>query len=277
MIKQHWEIDNEEKLRILNLHETATKKLYLINEQQTKPYSIDFGSTFKSGRFDFNPAYTKLVQDNVIKIADHIKNNNLKDFQIEITPGESQVPNQEPFSRVGSLAQKRAEVLSGYLKKTLPNILGYEPKIVVNPPIIGQTTWTSGSDKDDPSYTAEQFVRVDIKLSPKSSTEKPSPYKRGADYGEGIYLNKGVSGYLIGYVKVPSVKTTDVTDPGLQNLSNQPVIFTEIKKDTVPAEVVAQYEVPFEWWNTGRDIPATRNISEKDLEYIRTKTKKLPS
>lgn len=34
MIKQSWNINEEEKLRILNLHESATKNLYLIKEQE---------------------------------------------------------------------------------------------------------------------------------------------------------------------------------------------------------------------------------------------------
>ena len=33
MIKQTWNIDGEEKVRILNLHESATKNLYLLKEQ----------------------------------------------------------------------------------------------------------------------------------------------------------------------------------------------------------------------------------------------------
>ena len=38
MIKQSWNISSEEKCRILNIHETATKKLYLINEQNTQKF-----------------------------------------------------------------------------------------------------------------------------------------------------------------------------------------------------------------------------------------------
>ena len=34
MIKQTWNIDEDERNRILNLHESATKNLYLIKEQQ---------------------------------------------------------------------------------------------------------------------------------------------------------------------------------------------------------------------------------------------------
>lgn len=36
MVKQTWKISDKERNRILNLHESATKKLYLFNEQDTK-------------------------------------------------------------------------------------------------------------------------------------------------------------------------------------------------------------------------------------------------
>jgi hypothetical protein len=36
MIKQTWEVSNEERNRILSLHESATKNLYLMSEQQTE-------------------------------------------------------------------------------------------------------------------------------------------------------------------------------------------------------------------------------------------------
>ncbi len=36
MIKQDWNISGKEKSRILNLHERATKKLYLIREQNDR-------------------------------------------------------------------------------------------------------------------------------------------------------------------------------------------------------------------------------------------------
>jgi hypothetical protein len=48
MIKQNWNISGDEKLRILNIHEVATKNLYLINEQMTSKfeYSIQRGDGF---------------------------------------------------------------------------------------------------------------------------------------------------------------------------------------------------------------------------------------
>ena len=38
MIKQTWNISDEEKYRILSIHETATKKLYLIKEQNAQRF-----------------------------------------------------------------------------------------------------------------------------------------------------------------------------------------------------------------------------------------------
>ncbi len=48
MIKQNWNISGDEKLRILNIHEVATKNLYLINEQMTPKfeYSMQRGDGF---------------------------------------------------------------------------------------------------------------------------------------------------------------------------------------------------------------------------------------
>ncbi len=55
MIKQTWNISSEEKYRILNLHESATKKLYLIGEQNNElgiqkniPKNVSFGFPLKS-------------------------------------------------------------------------------------------------------------------------------------------------------------------------------------------------------------------------------------
>jgi outer membrane protein OmpA-like peptidoglycan-associated protein len=55
MIKQTWNIDGEEKVRILNLHESATKNLYLLKEQDDEleiqkniPKNVSFSFPLKS-------------------------------------------------------------------------------------------------------------------------------------------------------------------------------------------------------------------------------------
>lgn len=49
MIKQTWNIGLEEKKRILNLHETATKKLYLLKEQESKSWRLCGYDIFEDG------------------------------------------------------------------------------------------------------------------------------------------------------------------------------------------------------------------------------------
>lgn len=49
MIKQSWNINEEEKSRILSLHENATKNLYLIKEQQRKSWGLCGFDIFEEG------------------------------------------------------------------------------------------------------------------------------------------------------------------------------------------------------------------------------------
>ena len=177
MIKQMWNLSSDEKYRILRLHEQATQRLYLISEQEDiESFSVDFGNTFESGKFDFNTDYMRVVNDNVKKIADYILNKKLKDFKIVISPGESQVPNQPPFEKVGSLAEERGKYLKNYLEETLSNIIGFIPEIVINPPTIGTTPWDINKGKDAPEYKKEQFVKATIDLT-TSKTKPPQPNK----------------------------------------------------------------------------------------------------
>ena len=50
MISQTWKITNDEKNRILRLHENATKNHYLTEQSQTNNV-VDFGSVFPSGEY----------------------------------------------------------------------------------------------------------------------------------------------------------------------------------------------------------------------------------
>ena len=269
MIKQNWNICEDEKLRILSLHESATKNFYIIKEQtESQVLKVDFGNLFESGRYDFNPEYLSTVNNKIKQISEYINGKKLKDFKIVIEPGESQVPNQSPFERVGSLAEKRGEVLKAYLEQSLlPLIQGVKPEIVVNHPVIGETPWDPSKGKDAQEYKKEQFVNVNVVLNTIPPTQ---PYKRQADIGESIFMNTGVTNFLIGFIQHPLVRTTSPTDPGFQDTGHQNLIFSEIKRGTSPIEVIASYEVPWQWWNRGRSLPTTRHITLGDLEKIRT-------
>lgn len=150
----------------------------VISEQTKKivtPFSVNFGNEFESGRYSFNPDYSKVVNDKIVQISDYIRDKNLKDFKLVIRGGESQVPNQPPFGTPGSLAQKRAEVLKSYLEQVLVPTLPIKPEIEVAQPIIGSTPWNpnAGDTKDDEKYKREQFVRVDIDLDTEKELEIP--------------------------------------------------------------------------------------------------------
>jgi hypothetical protein len=268
MIKQNWIISDSEKNRILTLHETATKKMYLISEQENpNSFSIDFENAFESGKYKFNPNYQKIVTDKVQEIFNYIKNNKLKNYKIVITPSESQVPNQSPFQEPKSLAKARGEYLKTQLEALLTPLLNFKPIIEVNPPILGNVEWDEKKGKNHPDYKKDQFVKASVVIT--SNTQEPS-YNRESDLGDSVFINVGFSKYLVGYIKEPFVKTTDIKDSGFQDIGHQDLIFTEVKKDTVPTQIVGKYVVPWEWWNKERDLPTTKHISEKDLEKIRT-------
>lgn len=270
MIKQKWYITDVEKLRILSLHENATKELYLMFEQeQPKPFAIDFGNTFESGKYKFDPNYQKTITDKVQEISDYIKNNKLKSYKIVITPSESQVPNQHPFEEPKSLAKARGEYLKTQLESLLTPLLNFKPEIEVSPALLGDIEWDAKKGKDHADYKKDQFVKVSVVITP-TLTPTQTPYQRQADLGEGIYLNTQYSNYLIGYISQPFVRTTDIKNAGFQDTGHQNLIFTEVKKDTVPTQIVGRYEVPWQWWNKDRQLPTTNHITQNDLDKIRS-------
>jgi hypothetical protein len=107
MIKQNWKIDDSEKFRILNLHESATKNHYLLNEQtkikvgekttntgkeitlDKKSYPAGFYSIEKLGD-------GKRDLDNKLQeIAKFAKENDGTTVNIQIEVGESKVTNYD--------------------------------------------------------------------------------------------------------------------------------------------------------------------------------------
>jgi len=265
MINQTWNIDDSERVRILQLHENATKKLYLIKEQIETKKTIDFGDTFASGQSDLTPEFQSAVSAKVKEITEFIKGQKLKSANIIIQPGESRVTNQPPYSTVGSLAMARANSIMNYLNKVLPNLLSFTPKITISEPIIGKTPYSIGDNKDDPKYREEQFVNVIVDVTTKNNPS-PKPYKRESDMGQSIFMDN----YLIGFIKFPVARTSNIKDAGIQDPTKQNLTFTEIKKDTVPTQIIAQYEIPWQWWNSGRNYATTNTISQNDLTKIRS-------
>jgi len=188
MIKQNWNIEETEKLRILNLHERATKKEYLIYEQSpdyiktTESNRVEFPTQnlqnlFKFGKWD-SPELKQTIESLKPKIEEFIKNSKGNNFTLNIDAGESKVTNPEGFKTPGSLALKRAQnvesifrdVFSDLISKGILQVKG--PK-TVDDVKIGQTKYIKGSpDKDDPNhqfyidnltnYNNEQFVKFNV-------------------------------------------------------------------------------------------------------------------
>jgi hypothetical protein len=118
MIKQIWDISDDEKNRILNLHESATKNLYLINEQQTKPIKqFNITNSFKSGQYqlttttEIDIAITEI--NNIVSKTPNVK------YDVVVTSSESKVPNRGVGLKPGDLSLKRGQVAEQYIKSKL--------------------------------------------------------------------------------------------------------------------------------------------------------------
>jgi hypothetical protein len=260
MIKQNWNIDNEESRRILSLHENATKKLYLIKEQMDSKITVDFGSTFPSGRFELTNKNSKDITDRVMKIVNFAKGNQLKNLKLNIVSGESLVPNQPPFNKErGSLAKARSEELKNYLLSVLPRLLNFTPEIVISQPVIGTEKFDPTKDnKDAEKYTREQFVNVVIDAS------KSNDLSRKSSVEETIYLKNRV----VALIEKPLSDSKSVSDAGNLDINRNDLLFKVVKPDTQPPEVIKgqTYKIPWSWWN--ENVGPSKTIDQGLYDYI---------
>lgn len=268
MIKQKWNISEEEKQRILNLHENATKKLYLIKEQTEQfLYTDNFGDNFESGKYELTPQFKQAINDKIIKLVGFIKGKNLKNFKIIITPGESQVTNQAGYEQVGSLAKERANMLKKYLEQVLPQMLGgAAPNIIVTSPVIGNTPYDKKTDYDkrnDQKYKNEQFVKVSVALD----TETPQiPTPIIVSSSEPIYVGSNFVGNL-GYVvrKSPNKDKIQGNVPDTENKEGAFITYQPGKAATANS-IESVYIVPQDLY---KKIQLTRHISDELLNNIK--------
>lgn len=162
-------LSESEKNQIRSLHESYKKVHGTITlkeqtdantELEVSPFlEIPLAGVFGSGEVDIvNQAP---ITDAKNKISDFLsKYPKSQSISIKIVAGESQVPNQPPYEKVGSLAKARAENLKTELQKNLgdfENITFEEPEIV-----IGETEWNPSLGKDADVYTKEQFANAII-------------------------------------------------------------------------------------------------------------------
>ena len=184
-----FEISSEERNRILNLHEGATKRQYLTLEQAgqqsggitntTTTSSTSFPEQNVGNQFNFGEYQSNVVKNSIAalkpKIYEFIKNSGGKQFIVNVNAGESNVTNPKGFEEKGSLALARANSVKQYFQEIFPDLIKNGTLIIKVPAdtskvAFGKTPYdkTKG-DYNNPQkrelYNKEQFVTFDIQGS----------------------------------------------------------------------------------------------------------------
>ena len=142
--------------------EISAKKTTISKSTPQSPNTIqqyNFSDNFSSGKssLENSPNFISTLKE----LKKWMSGKDLSKFRVRINSSESQVPNQTPFKTPGSLARARALSLQTVLSK-----LGFD-KIEINNS-IGNTPYKPGDNKDDPKFTNEQFVNMEILVNTES-------------------------------------------------------------------------------------------------------------
>jgi len=175
-----FEISSDEKNRIMNLHESATKRQYLTLEQSTPIVPTTTSTVFPKqnvgNQFKYGQYESDVVKNSIInlkpKIDEFIKTNGGKQFVVNISAGESNVTNPKGFETKGSLALARANSVKKYFGEIFPDLIKSGVLVIKTPKdvsqvILGKTPYdrTKGDSKNPEKikqYNLEQFVTFDI-------------------------------------------------------------------------------------------------------------------
>jgi len=156
MIKQTWNINEDEKNRILNLHETATKKLYLIKEDVTEPIKFNISNSFPSGKYQLTN--TTEIDNAISKINEFLKTGKGSFNTIVINSSESKVPNKGVGLKPGDLSKLRASEVEKYIKSKL----GDKISVKINDLGAQGPEWNSSKGSNNPEYTKYQYVTLSL-------------------------------------------------------------------------------------------------------------------
>jgi hypothetical protein len=192
MIKQNFNVNSDEVVRILRMHESATKNHYLIKEQrkdvvttttetqQNKFPATKLGDKFEYGKYD-SASVKSAIEQLKPQIENFIKNSDSSNFTINISAGESQVTNPKGFETRGSLALARANSVKKYFEEIFPDLIKNGVIVIKSPTSvkevqIGETPYggPGSGDFKDPvkkaKYDQEQFVNFDLVGSGSKTT-----------------------------------------------------------------------------------------------------------
>lgn len=173
-----FEISSDEKNRILNLHESATKRQYLTLEQEEKVENIKtvFPKQNVGNQFKFGEYQSDVVKNSIVglkpKIDEFILKDGGKQFTVNISAGESNVTNPKGFETKGGLALARANSVKQYFQEIFSDLIKKGTLIIKSPEdvsqvVLGKTPYdkTKGDIKNPEKiklYNQEQFVTFDI-------------------------------------------------------------------------------------------------------------------
>jgi len=204
MIKQDWNVSDDDRKRILSLHETATKKNYLIFEQNTSSLlpikNNQQISNTNSGEkvseditieFNFPTGFHSLKTPGIIDQVTNAfrslkqfldKYNNPEVSDVTIVAGESKIRNRDNEDiqsdgkgkpvNPGVLARRRNSTIQNLLTKNFNGLVksGYLPNI---PKFINDIQ--IGVETKLPEALKEQFVKATFKvIGEKKSEEIPT-------------------------------------------------------------------------------------------------------
>ena len=179
MIKQNWEVSEEEKRRVLSLHENATKNLYLIKEQKSTDKEVkkfDLTKSFGSGEYKLDN--TQELDKIVSEIQNFLKSNPNTNYNVLITSSESKVPNRGVGMKPGDLSQTRLAQVLNYVQ---PKLSGIDIETKPLPP--GGPEWDPDKGSGHPDYTKHQFVSVSVVLPGTKGKQVPVA-RCGKTYGD---------------------------------------------------------------------------------------------
>jgi hypothetical protein len=192
MIRQSWTISEEEKNRILNLHETATKKHYLITEDVTEPIEFNITNSFPSGKYELTN--TSEIDDAINKINEFLKTGKGSFNTIVINSSESKVPNKGVGMLPGQLSAKRGEVIEKYIKLKL----GDSVNVKVNDLKAQGPEWDKSKGTNNPEYTKYQYVTLTLsadkqQTNPNSNDKSICDFNFRENRGQGLEENNYVT------------------------------------------------------------------------------------
>jgi len=300
MIKQTWEISQEERNRIISLHESATKNLYLVSEQNTAETEKDSISLtkrveFPSG-FHSSSAVNLETLIDLSKIEEFLKKYKDKKIVIKLKSSESQVPNNDnevtPKKRLnpGDLSKMRYQTIQTFMTEWLnglvsKGIISQVPKFINTEPHIDTTTpWDPKSSPKDPKYTKHQFVEIEVnaegQIEPKKTltpefqkvVTSRTEYSTTNNYNTALFYNYSYApGAVLGMSQseaesLPGALLTMNREFVLDtpapklNLPSFPIKITPNGGQTVPVIVLKQKK--------GNEVPDSPNYWIKWNAYV---------